>query len=243
MLNHKNKTGTLILFVVLATIVFAIGSSPSKVFADATAPGSGAGEQQNAECVADNGVLGFDSATNHSSCTTCNKSSECITKDSTNGKVLPLYYPAACKVAGGSYVGTIVNGTNTVRCQMPDKSFADIKLQSGALPMSSGTIQSTSSEVNPDQGKLTADCKDTNITKDNCGIVAYVVKAIDVLSALVGIIIVGIITFRGVQYIFSRENAQETGKAKEGIRDAIFALVYYLLIMSFLQWAIPGGVF
>ncbi|MES2971852.1 MAG: hypothetical protein V4702_06030 [Patescibacteria group bacterium] len=90
---------------------------------------------------------------------------------------------------------------------------------------------------------LQASCEDPNLTAANCGIFGYLVKFINILSAVVGIAIVAVITFRGIQYTFSRDNAQETAKAKDGIRDALFALVYYLFITAFLQWVVPGGIF
>lgn len=86
-------------------------------------------------------------------------------------------------------------------------------------------------------------CTDPNVDKSNCGIIAYLVDFINILSGIVGIVIVGIITFRGVQYTFSRDNPQIVAQARDGIRDAVFALVYFLLIFAFLQWLVPGGIF
>jgi hypothetical protein len=86
-------------------------------------------------------------------------------------------------------------------------------------------------------------CTGSTITTDNCGIIAYLVKFMNVLSALVGIVIVLMITFRGLQYSFARDNPQAASAAKTGIRDAVFALIYFLFIFAFLQWLVPGGIF
>jgi len=92
-------------------------------------------------------------------------------------------------------------------------------------------------------GNPQGSCEDVNLSKDNCGIVYYLVLFINFLSGIVGLVIVLMITFRGVQYIFSRDDPQIAAQAKDGIRDAVFALIYFLLIFAFLQWLVPGGIF
>jgi hypothetical protein len=93
-------------------------------------------------------------------------------------------------------------------------------------------------------GNLDADCSGANLNKDNCGIVAYLVLFTRFLAGIVGVVIAFMIAYRGVQYTVSKDNPQMTQIAKEGIRDAIlWALIPYLLIFSFLQWLIPGGLF
>lgn len=101
-----------------------------------------------------------------------------------------------------------------------------------------GTTSGSSS-----QGNFGADCKAKDVNKDNCGIVAYIVQAINFLSAMVGIVIVLVIVIRGIQYTASGDDPQMVSKAKAGIRDAVLALVYFLVLFAFLQWLIPGGIF
>lgn len=95
---------------------------------------------------------------------------------------------------------------------------------------------------------LDGDCgEDTNgdgrIDQSECGILSYLVTFINVLSALVGLVIVIMIAVRGIQYSFARDNVQMAASARDGIRDAVLALLYYLAGFAFLQWLIPGGVF
>jgi len=91
-------------------------------------------------------------------------------------------------------------------------------------------------------GNLKADCKDTKINKDSCGIVAYLVDFIRILSGLVGVVVVIMITVGGIQYSTARDNPQATAAAKGRIVNAVLALVLYLFIFAFLQWLVPGGV-
>lgn len=96
--------------------------------------------------------------------------------------------------------------------------------------------------VNTGSGSLEADCKSTNINKDNCGIVAYLVGFIKFLSGLVGIVVVIMIALGGIQYTMAKDDPQAVSAAKERIKNALIALVAYLFLFSFLQWLVPGGI-
>jgi len=105
-------------------------------------------------------------------------------------------------------------------------------------------------QASPTQGsKLDADCnKDTNgngtsLDKKDCGIVGYVITFTNLLSAMVGIIIVIMISVGGVQYTMARDDPQAVAAAKTRIQNAILALVFYLFAFALLQWLVPGGVF
>lgn len=87
------------------------------------------------------------------------------------------------------------------------------------------------------------DCTEENLNENNCGIVRYLKIFINILSAAAGIFIVIMIAFAGVQYTMSRDNPQATQAAKNRIMNALLALVAYLFMFAFLQWAVPGGIF
>lgn len=80
------------------------------------------------------------------------------------------------------------------------------------------------------------------LTKENCSIVAYVVLITNVLSGLVGVVIVIMIAVGGIQYTMSRDDPSAVSAAKNKIRNAVFALVIYIFGFAFLQWLIPGGI-
>lgn len=80
-------------------------------------------------------------------------------------------------------------------------------------------------------------CVQTNqITKD-------LQLIVNVLSAGVGIVVIGMIILGGIQYSIAGDNPQATGAAKQRIANALIALFAFLFIFAFLQWLIPGGLF
>lgn len=124
-----------------------------------------------------------------------------------------------------------------------DRPFSQVEFDTTCASHKTGGPEVDGTEPESTQGSLHADCEDPNINKSNCGIVAWLVKIVNVLSGIVGAVIVLMITFRGVQYVFSRDDPKIAAAAKSGMRDAVLALVYFLFIFSFLQWVIPGGLF
>lgn len=89
---------------------------------------------------------------------------------------------------------------------------------------------------------LKGDCKADKIDKTNCGIIGYLVTLINVLSAVVGIVIVIMITVGGIQYSTARDNPQAVAAAKGRITNAVMALFFFLFTYAFLQYIVPGGV-
>lgn len=91
-------------------------------------------------------------------------------------------------------------------------------------------------------GNSEGDCKGGDLNKDNCAIVYYIVQFTNILSGLVGIVIVIMIAYGGIQYSASKDNPQEAAAAKDKIRNAVIALVFYIFVFALLQYLIPGGV-
>lgn len=89
--------------------------------------------------------------------------------------------------------------------------------------------------------RLEGECLDG--IEANCGIMEYVIIIINILSAVVGVIVVIMIVIGGIQYSTARDNPQGVAAARERIINALLALVSYLAITAFLQWVVPGGVF
>ncbi len=86
------------------------------------------------------------------------------------------------------------------------------------------------------------DCRASSSPAD-CGVVAYIQLAINILSAMVGIVVVIMIAVGGVQYVTAQDNPQAVEAARERIRNALIALVAYIFSYAFLQYLIPGGLF
>jgi len=66
---------------------------------------------------------------------------------------------------------------------------------------------------------------------------------INFIGVGVGVIVVIMVIVGGIQYITAGSNPQGVSAAKKRIFNAILALVAYVLLFSFMQWLLPGGLF
>lgn len=106
----------------------------------------------------------------------------------------------------------------------------------GVPPALPGATKDTSSKL-----VTGADCKDVNLDSNNCNIIKRLNQAINILSALVGIVVTIMIIIGGIQYTTAGEDPNAVAKAKKHISQAILALVGYGITFAFLQYIIPGG--
>lgn len=94
--------------------------------------------------------------------------------------------------------------------------------------------------------KVDAGCIDDNndrvLDKTECGIFDFVFKLIRALSAIVGIVVVIMITVAGIQYAASGPDPSAVVAAKKRIVNALIALALYIFMFAFLQWLVPGGI-
>lgn len=63
-----------------------------------------------------------------------------------------------------------------------------------------------------------------------------------ILSVGVGIVAVGGIVFGAVLYASARDNASQTQKAVEIIRNTVIGIILYVFMVSLVNWLVPGGV-
>lgn len=70
----------------------------------------------------------------------------------------------------------------------------------------------------------------------------YINPLINVLSALVGLVIVASIIYGGIQYASSEGDPGKVTAAKQRITNSLIALVAYILLFGFLNFLIPGGI-
>lgn len=80
-------------------------------------------------------------------------------------------------------------------------------------------------------------------SSDHCGILDYVINFTNLLSALVGIVVVGSIVYGGIQYSASSGDPQKVAAAKKRIVNSIFAFIFFIFMYSLIQYLVPGGVF
>jgi hypothetical protein len=77
---------------------------------------------------------------------------------------------------------------------------------------------------------------------NHCGILDFIQILINVLSALVGLVVVGSIIYAGIQYSTAGSDPQKTAEAKNRIRNAIIAFIFFIFTYALLNYLIPGGV-
>lgn len=85
----------------------------------------------------------------------------------------------------------------------------------------------------------------TNVQNDkgNGGaIVVYLRDVLKLLSGLVGITIIIMIIWAGIQYITSAGDPGNTKDAKNRLVNAFTALLLFLMMFAILQFLVPGGV-
>lgn len=66
---------------------------------------------------------------------------------------------------------------------------------------------------------------------------------INILGAVVGVVVTGVIILGGVQYSLAGDSPDGVTKAKKRITSGLMALIAFIFIYAFLQWIVPGGVF
>ena len=67
--------------------------------------------------------------------------------------------------------------------------------------------------------------------------------AINLVSGLVGIIVVISVITGGIQYSLAGGDSQKVQAAKKRILTAVSALLAFFFVYAFLQYLVPGGVF
>lgn len=116
-------------------------------------------------------------------------------------------------------------------------SLGALSLFAGPRATAAGSASVSGSSIQPGD----ADCTDKDLSS-NCKIMGYLVVFINVLSAMVGVVVVGSIVVGGIQYSTAADDPQKIAAAKGRIYNALLALVAFIFSYAFLQWIIPGGV-
>ena len=96
--------------------------------------------------------------------------------------------------------------------------------------------QKTCDGSTPDKLKACLDPK-------NNSLVGFAQDFINFLGVGVGVIVVIMIIMGGIQYTTAGNNPKAVGAAKKRILNAVIALAAFLVLYSFMQWLVPGGIF
>ncbi len=82
--------------------------------------------------------------------------------------------------------------------------------------------------------------KDGNVT--NTGVFKLLVWVINILTAVVGVVAVGVLVYAGIMYASAGDNSQQVSSAKDMIKNTIIGIITYALMYFAVNWLIPGGV-
>lgn len=133
--------------------------------------------------------------------------------------------------------GPITSAVDTITC--PDGTVVTV----GPGAAGAGTDALCAQAGNSQEPQYVAtDCEGESLSEDNCGILRYLVLFINVLSGLAGIAIAAAIIYGGIQYSSAGSDPQKVSAAKNHIRNAIFALLFFIFGYGILNWLVPGGV-
>lgn len=127
-----------------------------------------------------------------------------------------------CKDTGSRGVKLTVAGVIPPGGSPPGGFTGDPSCNTGKVPVPAADLQK---------------CLETN------PIVSRLNTIVNFLAGLVGIVVIGVIIFGGIQYISAGDNATQITAAKQRIMNGIIALLIFIFTYAFLQWLIPGGVF
>jgi hypothetical protein len=143
----------------------------------------------------------------------------------------------ACTDASDGSRGVKANGFGGPVC---------IYFQAGTLQVASPSITFTpvtaSTTASPDKA-LSA--SDSNCPGPDCSDIykGIIIPVINVMSALVGVVVITMIIIGGIQYSTAGSDPQKIAAAKAKIVNALTGLVAFILMYAFLQWLVPGGIF
>ncbi len=109
-----------------------------------------------------------------------------------------------------------------------------------AKPKGGGGTQQQTYQPTPDPAAANKTCAADSHCK---AIYTYLDDAVNLLSALVGVVAVAMIIYGGIEFSSSGGDPQRVASAKSHITNAIIALVAFLFLWAFLNFIIPGGLF
>lgn len=79
-------------------------------------------------------------------------------------------------------------------------------------------------------------------TAQESGVMMMLVWALNILTAIVGVVAVGAIVYAGILYTSAGGGNEQVVKAKKIITDVVIGIIAYGVMYLALNWLIPGGV-
>ncbi len=101
---------------------------------------------------------------------------------------------------------------------------------------SAGVIQADGHTCCPSSDQSGNSSSDTD-----CLFVKYINPVIELLSALVGVVVVIAVIVGGIEYSSSGGDPQRAASGRKHITNALIGLFAYILLVAFLEFLVPGG--
>lgn len=146
-----------------------------------------------------------------------------------------VVYAVAPPLQPGCYTKSGDVYTETNSCVPSDNTICLLVPSNTPIDCSTGEISSAGGSGSADKAK--------QVDVDGYGnqIFGLISTVLDLIFAVTGFIVIGMIIVGGIQYSTAGGNPQATSKAKEKITNAITALLLIVFLYPFLLWLIPGG--
>lgn len=139
----------------------------------------------------------------------------------------------------GSITGTASATTTEVAVTCDDGFVATTTVESGTQPDTAALCSGHQTSSTNSRGT----CTESNLNESNCGIIYYINMFINILSAMVGIVVTGVIIWGGIIYSTSKGDPGKVAEGKKKIMNGIMSLAMFIFAYAFLQWVVPGGIF
>jgi hypothetical protein len=102
--------------------------------------------------------------------------------------------------------------------------------------------QAPQSGGNVDDGQYTCCPTGPNLNNNMaCLFSKYINPVVQLLSALVGVVVVIMVIMGAIEYSSSAGDPQKATSGRQHITNALLALLAYILLYAFLEFLIPGG--
>ena len=79
-------------------------------------------------------------------------------------------------------------------------------------------------------------------SNSNCNFFEQILGLVNIVSGLIGVVVVLNIVIGGIQYTTAGDNPNKVQAARQKITKSIIALIAFAFLVAFLQWIVPGGV-
>ncbi len=149
--------------------------------------------------------------------------------------MVALYFSGFSLINKPIVIATTINANN---CSQSSGTCPSCNGQNQNLCLLCPSSQTTTNNACPSTSSST---NNGCVTTSNCLLSNYINPAINLLSGIVVLVVIGSIIMGGIQYSASAGDPQKTAKAKSRIINSILALLVYIFLYAFLQFIIPGG--